>query len=67
MGFKEALARNLRQPKGFLGRLTGLFMNKGNDYMNRFTIRLLDPQPGADPSRKGRYCAGRGQSNLYLI
>lgn len=44
MGFKQTLARNLRQPTGFMGKLVGLFMNKGNDFMNRFTINFLDPQ-----------------------
>lgn len=46
MGIKKTLARNLRQPKGFLGKLVGILMNKGNDYMNRFTLRLVNAQRG---------------------
>jgi ubiquinone/menaquinone biosynthesis C-methylase UbiE len=44
MGFKETLAHNFRQPKGIFGKLIGVFMNKGNDFMNRFAINLLQPQ-----------------------
>lgn len=44
MGFKSALARNLRQPKGLLGKLVGVLMNKGNDFMNRYTINILKPE-----------------------
>ncbi|MDB4868958.1 MAG: class SAM-dependent methyltransferase [Cohnella sp.] len=44
MGIKETLARNFRQPSGLMGKLVGLFMNKGNDFMNRFTIDFLHPQ-----------------------
>jgi ubiquinone/menaquinone biosynthesis C-methylase UbiE len=46
MGLKAALASNLRQPKGFFGRLVGFLMNKSNDFMNRFTINILKPQKG---------------------
>jgi SAM-dependent methyltransferase len=44
MGLKTAIARNLRQPKGLFGKIIGLLMNKGNDYMNRYTLQLLNPQ-----------------------
>ncbi|WP_169306524.1 class I SAM-dependent methyltransferase [Cohnella pontilimi] len=46
MGIKETIARHLRQPAGFVGKLVGLLMNKGNDFMNRFTIGIVDPRPG---------------------
>lgn len=45
MGLKATIARNFRQPKGLLGKLIGLLMNKGNDSMNRITIQLLNVQP----------------------
>lgn len=44
MGLIEMLGRNLRQPGGFVGKLVGLYMNKGNDFMNRYSINFLDPQ-----------------------
>lgn len=44
MGLKELIGRNLRQPKGFIGKIIGILMNKGNDSMNRFTLNILDPK-----------------------
>lgn len=44
MGVGRAISRNLKQPTGLFGKLIGMFMNNRNDFMNRFTIRLLDPQ-----------------------
>lgn len=45
MGLKASIARNFRKPTGIMGWLIGKLMNKGNDFMNRFTIGFLDPQP----------------------
>jgi ubiquinone/menaquinone biosynthesis C-methylase UbiE len=41
MGLDELLANQLRRPNGFFGRLVGIMMNKGNDYMNRVTLERL--------------------------
>lgn len=44
MGLGKVIARNLKQPTGLFGKLVGMFMDNRNDFMNRFTIQLLDPQ-----------------------
>jgi ubiquinone/menaquinone biosynthesis C-methylase UbiE len=42
MSFKKFMASHLRQPHGFIGKLVGLLMNKGNDFINRFTLEQLN-------------------------
>jgi ubiquinone/menaquinone biosynthesis C-methylase UbiE len=45
MNFKTILAKHLRKPDGFIGKIVAIFMNKRNDSMNRFTIEQLDLYP----------------------
>ncbi|WP_248924878.1 class I SAM-dependent methyltransferase [Paenibacillus hamazuiensis] len=42
----KLLAKHLRQPSGFIGKMVGRMMNRGNDAMYRYTLGLLDVQPG---------------------
>lgn len=39
----KALAKQLRQPDGEMGKMVGVRMNEGNKYMNLHTIELLNP------------------------
>jgi ubiquinone/menaquinone biosynthesis C-methylase UbiE len=45
MGIKHTLARHLRKPDGFVGKLVAVLMNRINDGMNRFTLEHLRLQP----------------------
>ncbi|MEZ2331126.1 class I SAM-dependent methyltransferase [Mesorhizobium sp. RCC_202] len=40
------IARQLSHPKGLLGRMMGLLMNRHNAQMNAFAVRQLNVQPG---------------------
>lgn len=45
MGIRDQVAKHLRKPTGWFGKMIGYFMNVGNTSMNRLTFDLLDIQP----------------------
>lgn len=45
MGIASVLAKHLRQPQGFMGKIVGVLMNSANRYMNRHTIEYLNIRP----------------------
>jgi ubiquinone/menaquinone biosynthesis C-methylase UbiE len=45
MGFKDKLAVQLRQPTGWLGRLVGWALYRGNRVVNEWVIAQMDIQP----------------------
>ena len=44
--FGRLISGNFRRPSGFIGRLVGNMMARGNAYEARWTVSLLDIQPG---------------------